>query len=182
MSISRTTFRIRQVTLTGPEAMSLTLLALRAVLPYCLIECIQLNRTKFQVNTSRYPRSIWQQLLVNKDWHPKLLFNLANSLAEEDTDKAAALRLEFGRLMQDEDAQVTIYGSVLYESDSTPDMLQAKGLPMAQSFGCELTVDAFTEFIKQTQRDKELEVNHSSQRELYATLAFSEPLSPSGST
>lgn len=172
MSISKTTFRITQRTVTGPEGLKLTLLALREVLPYCLIDCVQLNRIKFPINTARYPQGIWHELLRKREWHDKLIYHLANSLAEQDHAKRMTLQGEFARLITDPNTQVTLHGTMLYESEGTPDMLAVEGMPIAKSFGCELQVDAYTEYLKQAQRDHQFKDSHSSQRGLYEQLAL----------
>lgn len=174
MSITKTTFRITQRTVTGPEGLKLALLALREVLPYCLIDCVQLNRLKFPINTARYPQGIWHELLRKREWHDKLIYHLANSLAEQDHAKRMTQQGEFARLITDQDTQVTLHGTMLYESEGTPDMLEAAGLPIVKSFGCELQVDAYTEFLKQAQRDAQLKDSHASQRELYGQLVLAD--------
>lgn len=174
MSISTTTFRIAQRTKTGPQAFEQVLLALREVLPYCLIDCVQLNRTKFPINTNRYPRAIWNELLSKREWHPKLVYHLVNSLAETDHTLRMAQQADFARLVNDEATQVMLHGTILYESEGTPDMLQARGIPIAQAHGCDLQVDAYTEFVKKAQRDKEFEESHAVQREQYGRLSFLE--------
>jgi len=174
MSISTTTFRIAQRTLSGPEAFEQILLALREVLPYCLIDCVQLNRHKFPINANRYPRAIWHELLSKREWHPKLVYHLVNSLAETDHVRRMSEQAEFARLINDPNTHVMLHGTVLYESEGTPDMLQARGIPVAQSHGCDLQVDAYTEFVKKAHRDKEFEESHAVQREQYGRLSFLE--------
>lgn len=176
MSILKTTFRISQATLSGPEAFKLTLLALREVLPYCLIDCVQLNRTKFAINTSRYPRAIWQELLRKREWHDKLIYHMLNSLGENDHLRKMDQQAEFARMINDPETHVTLHGTLLYESEGTPDMLEGAGLPIARSFGCELQVDAYTEFVKQAQRDEHFKESHAVQRELYETLALADAI------
>jgi len=176
MSITKTTFRITQRTVTGPEGLKLALLALREVLPYCLIDCVQLNRVKFPINTARYPQGIWHELLRKREWHDKLIYHLANSLSEQDHAKRMAQQSEFARLITDPDTQVILHGTMLYESEGTPDMLEAAGMPMAKSFGCELQVDAYTEYLKRAQRDGELKNSHASRRELYGQLILADAL------
>lgn len=174
MSIHKTTFRIAQRTVTGPEGLKLALLALREVLPYCLIDCVQLNRVKFPINTARYPQGIWHELLRKREWHDKLIYHLANSLAEQDHAKRMTLQGEFARLITDPESHVTLHGTMLYESEGTPDMLEAAGLPMVKSFGCELQVDAYTEYRKQTQRNQQFKDSHASQRGLYEQLVLAD--------
>ena len=74
MAIIRTTFRMSQRVLTGPEGFRLVLRALREVLPYCQFDVVQLDRFKFAINWNRYPRSIWFELLHRPEWHDKLIF------------------------------------------------------------------------------------------------------------
>lgn len=174
MSITTTTFRIAQRTVTGPEGLKLALLALREVLPYCLIDCVQLNRVKFPINTARYPQGIWHELLRKREWHDKLIYHLANSLSEQDHAKRMALQGEFARLVTDHESQVTLHGTMLYESEGTPDMLGAAGLPIVRSFGCELQVDAYTEYLKQVQRDEQLRDSHAFQRDTYEQLVLAD--------
>lgn len=174
MSISKTTFRITQKTVTGPEGFKLALLALREVLPYCLIDCVQLNRIKFPINTSRYPQGIWNELLRKREWHDKLIYHLANSLAETDHAKRMAMQADFARLITDADTQVTLHGTMLYESEGTPEMLAAAGIPMVKSFGCELQVDAYTEYLKRAQRDTQFKDSHAPQRELYGQIVLAD--------
>lgn len=176
MSISKTTFRITQKTVTGPEGFKLALLALREVLPYCLIDCVQLNRVKFPINTARYPQGIWHELLRNREWHDKLIYHLANSLGETDHAKRMALQGEFARLITDPDSHVVLHGTMLYESEGTPEMLSAAGMPMAKSFGCELQVDAYTEYLKRAQRDLQFKESQASQRELYGQIILADPV------
>lgn len=152
MSIRRTTFRITQTTRGGAEAFQAILQALQEVVPFCLIDCLQLNRTKFQINTARYPQNIWHQLLSHEAWHPKLVFHLINSLAEEDPEKRQQLKGLFHQLLADPTTKVTAFGTFLFESDSTPEMLHSHGLPKVSSYGCELTVDAYTEHLKEANR------------------------------
>lgn len=170
MSITKTTFRIAQRTERGPAAFELTLAALREVLPYCQIDCVQFNRTKFVIDATRYPQAIWQQLLDKKEWHPKLIFHLMNSLAEKDHAKRMAMQAEFATLINAPDSQVTVHGTMLYESEGTPDMLEATGIPTAKAYGCELQVDAYTEFIKRVQWDRGLEAQHLTQRVIYQNI------------
>lgn len=177
MSISRTTFRLTQRTDKGPEAMSLALLALRAVIPYAQIACVQLNRTKFRIDASRYPQAIWHQLLQNPEWHTKLVFHLANSLVARDHSERCELQGEFGRLLNAPDTQVSLHGMMLYESEGTPTMLERQGIPMMESFGCDLQVDAYTEYVKQVRRDEQHSTKQASQRELYETLVIADSVS-----
>lgn len=176
MSISRTTFRLIQRTQQGPEAMSLALLALRAVIPYAQIDCVQLNRRKFQIDTARYPQAIWYQLLQNPEWHTKLVFHLANSLVAKDHAERCALQGEFGRLLNEPDTRVILHGTMLYESEGTPAMLAGQGLPMVESFGCELQVDAYTEFVKQRRRSEQKDEQHALQQSLYETVGLADSL------
>lgn len=170
MSISRTTFRLIQRSHQGPEAMSLALLALRAVIPYAQIECVQLNRTKFRIDSSRYPQAIWHQLLQNPEWHTKLVFHLANSVVARDHAERCQLQAEFGRLLNDPDTKVTLHGSMLFESEGTPAHLAGHGLPIVESFGCELQVDAYTEYVKQVRRDAQLGEHEALQQSVYDAL------------
>lgn len=170
MSISKTTFRITQRKLTGPDGLKNLLLALRDVLPYCQIDCVQLNRQKFRINTARYPDAIWHELLRKREWHDKLIYHLANSLVITNRDDRMTLQIDFARLITAEETQFKIHGTMLYESEGTPVMLQATGLPIALSYGCELQVDAFTEFLKRSQRDAHFQELHAVQRGLYETM------------
>lgn len=174
MAILKTTFRLTQSTLTGPEAVELTLMALREVLPYCDIDCVQLDRQKFRINFARYPRAIWEQLLSNREWHAKLIYHLASSMAENDPAKRLTQQAEFARLITAPETHVTIHGTILYESESTPVMLQERGLPMARAFGCELQVDAFTEYMKQALRDGGHPEAQATQRELYQSMPLAD--------
>jgi hypothetical protein len=174
MAITKTTFRLTQTTLTGPESIELTLMALREVLPYCDIACVQLDHHKFPINFARYPRAIWEQLLSNREWHSKLIYHLASSLAENDHAARMTQQAEFARLVTASETHVTIHGTFLYESESTPVMLQERGMPMARAFGCELEVDAFTEYMKQAQRDGGLLEDQAPQRELYQSLPIAD--------
>lgn len=176
MSISKTTFRITQRKLTGPEGLKNLLLALRDVLPYCQIDCVQLNRQKFSINTTRYPDSIWHELLRKREWHDKLIYHLANSLVVAKQADRMAIQLDFARLITAEDTQFKIHGTMLYESEGTPIMLQTTGLPAALAYGCELEVDAYTEFLKRSQRDVTFQERHAVQRDLYETMLKSQPL------
>lgn len=179
MSISRTTFRLIQRTQQGPEAISLALLALRAVLPYAQIDCVQLNRTKFQIDSSRYPQAIWQQLLQNPEWHTKLVFHLANSLVARDHAERCALQGEFGKLLNQPETKVTLHGTMLFESEGTPALLASQGIPMMESFGCELQVDAYTEYVKQVRREAQHGEMQALQRSLYQTMPLVDSLSRS---
>ncbi|MBO9541118.1 hypothetical protein J7643_11065 [bacterium] len=182
MAITKTTFRLSQRTLTGPEAIELTLMAMREVLPYCDIDCVQLDRQKFPINFARYPRAIWEQLLSKREWHSKLIYHLANSLAETDHAKRMTQQAEFARLVTATDTHVTVHGTILYESESTPVMLQERGLPMARAFGCELQVDAFTEYMKQTLRDGGHPEDENLQRELYQSMPLADAVERGSAT
>ncbi len=173
MSISRTTFRLIQRSQQGPEAMNLALLALRAVIPYAQIDCVQLNRTKFWIDSSRYPQAIWHQLLQNPEWHTKLVFHLANSLVARDHAERCELQGDFGKLLNEPDTKVILHGSMLFESEGTPALLAGQGLPMMESFGCDLQVDAYTEYVKQLRRDEQLSGKLALQQSLYETMEFS---------
>ena len=170
MSISRTTFRLIQRSQQGPEAMSSALLALRAVIPYAQIDCVQLNRTKFWIDSSRYPQAIWHQLLQNPEWHTKLVFHLANSLVARDHAERCELQGEFGNLLNEPETQVILHGSMLFESEGTPVLLAEQGIPIMKSFGCELQVDAYTEYVKQVRRDELLGEKLALQQSLYQSL------------
>ena len=170
MSITKTTFRIIQRKLTGPEGLKNLLMALREVIPYGQIECVQLNRQKFHINNNRYPSAIWHELLHKCEWHDKLIYHLANSLVAPHGTDRMALQVEFARLITAEDTQHTIHGTMLYENEGTPVMLQATGIPMANSYGCDLQVDAYTEFLKRSQRDAHFKERHAVQRDLYETM------------
>lgn len=172
MSISRTTFRLIQRSQKGPEAINLALLALRAVIPYAQIDCVQLNRRRFAIDTSRYPQAIWHQLLQNPEWHTKLVFHLANSLVAKDHAERCDLQAEFGRLLNEPETQVTLHGTMLFESESTPAMLLEQGLPQISAFGCDLQVDAYTEYVKQLRRDEQLGHQLTLQQELYGGVAL----------
>ncbi len=177
MSISRTTFRLIQRSQQGPEAMTQALLALRAVIPYAQIECVQLNRTKFWIDSSRYPQAIWHQLLQNPEWHTKLVFHLANSLVARDHAERCELQGELGKLLNEPDTKVILHGSMLFESEGTPALLAGQGLPMMEAFGCELQVDAYTEYVKQVRRESLLGEKLALQQSLYATLPLVDSLS-----
>jgi hypothetical protein len=176
MSISRTTFRLIQRSELGPEAMSAALLALRAVIPYAQIDCVQLNRTKFWIDSSRYPQAIWHQLLQNPEWHTKLVFHLANSLVARDHAERCELQGDFGNLLNDPETHVILHGSMLFESEGTPALLAGQGLPMMESFGCELQVDAYTEYVKQVRRDELLGEKLALQQSLYRSLPFGDSM------
>lgn len=176
MSISRTTFRLIQRSQQGPEAMSQALLALRAVIPYAQVDCVQLNRKKFKIDSSRYPQAIWHQLLQNPEWHTKLVFHLANSLVAKDHAERCELQGEFGRLLNESETKVILHGTMLFESEGTPALLAGQGLPMMEAFGCELQVDAYTEYVKQMRRDELLAKQPALQNSLYGTLAIPDSL------
>ncbi|MNL83545.1 hypothetical protein D3C87_2112250 [compost metagenome] len=55
-------------------------------------------------------------------------------------------------------------------------MLQERGLPMARAFGCELQVDAFTEYMKQALRDGGHPEEQATQRELYQSMPIADVL------
>lgn len=170
MSISRTTFRLIQRSQQGPEAIASALLALRAVIPYAQIDCVQLNRTKFWIDSSRYPQAIWHQLLQNPEWHTKLVFHLANSLVARDHAERCELQADFGNLLNASDTQVVLHGTMLFESEGTPVLLATQGMPLMESFGCELQVDAYTEYVKQVRRDELHGEKLALQQSLYASL------------
>ncbi len=179
MSISRTTFRLIQRSQKGPEAIGLAFLALRAVIPYAQIDCVQLNRRKFGIDTSRYPQAIWHQLLQNPEWHTKLVFHLASSLVAKDHGERCALQADFGRLLNDPETRVMLHGTMLFESEGTPALLAGQGLPMTEAFGCDLQVDAYTEYVKQMRRDDQLGEKLALQQQLYGSLAIADPLAHS---
>lgn len=175
MAISRTTFRIVQRTLKGPEALEMAINAVREVLPNSLIDCVQLNRTKFEIDLARYPTPIWHQLLLRREWHDKLVYHLANSLACSDHGRRMVMQAEFASLITAADTRVTLYGTMLFESEGTPTMLGEAGIPMAESFGCELKVDAYTEYVKAAQRNHELIDSQAVQRAQYEKIQWAEP-------
>lgn len=176
MAITRTTFRILQRTHTGPEALKLAIQALREVLPNSLVDCVQLNRTKFPINLSRYPTQIWHQLLLKREWHDKLIYHLANSLDEGDHVRRMARQAEFAAMVTAPDTRVVLFGSMLFESEGTPVMLEEAGMPMAHAFGCDLVVDAYTEFVKQVARTKAPGEEHARQRAMYGQITLADQL------
>jgi hypothetical protein len=170
MAIIRTTFRMSQRVLTGPEGFRLVLRALREVLPYCQIDLVQLDRFKFAINWNRYPRSIWFELLHRPEWHDKLIFHLASSLAESDHVRRMAQQAHFARLATEETTRTVVHGTILYESEGTPELLRGAAIPQARMYGCELQVDAYTEHLKRNLRRGDTGDLHDPQRELYHAM------------
>lgn len=148
MSVIETTYRLWPDTFRGLQGLEVALEALSATLPYARIETVWLDHRPFHVDVSRFPDMIWQRLLANKAWHPKLVSHLSQSLSDPHPARRQDLQAKFFRLLQKPHIRVALGGTLLFDPESTPGLLSTLLVPKARALGCRLSVDAFGEVIR----------------------------------
>ncbi|GEM_PF-1358118 len=170
MSVQKTTFRLWPEKDRGLHGLEIALEALSAILPYARIETVWLDHVAFPVDVDRFPAAIWQRLLADKTWHPKLVSHLSQSLAVPPVEKVApgseaapgdaatqrakrltAIQARFFRLLPKPHIRVALGGTMLFDPESTPGMLSTVLIPKARAMGCRLSVDALAETLRQNQ-------------------------------
>lgn len=148
MSVITTRFHLAPDRARGPEALELALEALSATLPYARITHVHLDHRPFAIATDRFPDAIWQRLLANRAWHPKLVSHLVENLAESDPARRKALQEKFYRLLAKPTVKVQLAGTFMYDDESTPGLLSSVIFPRMRERGCKLRVEAFSALLK----------------------------------
>ncbi len=173
MSVQITTYRLWPDKARGLEGLEIALSTLSATLPYARIETVWLDHVPFQVDVNRFPAAIWQRLLAESTWHPKLVSHLSQSLTAPTPERQAQLQAKFFRLLQKPRIRVALGGTMLFDPESTPGMLSTVLIPKARQMGCRLSVDALADLIRQnTSTGANLQIAML-QREFYRD--FSQP-------
>lgn len=173
MSVQTTTYRLWPDKTRGLQGLETALSTLSATLPYARIETVWLDHVPFQVDVDRFPAAIWQRLLAEPAWHPKLVSHLSQSLTAPTPEGRQHLQGKFFRLLQKPHIRVALGGSMLFDPESTPGMLSTVLIPKARAMGCRLAVDAFADLIrKNTSTGNNLQIAML-QREFYRD--FSQP-------
>ncbi len=149
MSVQKTQYRLWPAKARGLQGLEIALEALSATLPYARIETLWLDHVPFRVDVDRFPAAIWQRLLAEPAWHPKLLSHLSQSLADARPERRAQLQAKFFRLLQKPQIRVALGGTLLFDPESTPGMLSTVLIPKARAMGCRLSVDALGALIRQ---------------------------------
>ena len=167
MSVIETTYRLWPDKARGLPGLETALEALSATLPYAKIETVWLDHRPFPVDVHRFPPTIWQRLLANKAWHPKLVAHLSESLSEADPERRARLQATFFRLLQKPNIRVALGGRLYFDPESTPGLLSTLLVPKARTFDCRLTVTAYGDLIRQNTASREALVVAMLQRECY---------------
>lgn len=144
MSVIKTRFHLAADKVRGPQALELALEALSAALPYARITHVLLDHRSFAIATERFPDAIWQRLLANRAWHPKLVSHLVESLAESDPARRKVLQDKFYRLLAKPTVKVQVAGTLMYDDESTPGLLTSVTFPRMRDLGCKLRVEAFS--------------------------------------
>lgn len=149
MSVKSTAYRLWPDKDRGLPGLETALKALSATLPYARIETIWLDHVPFRVDVDRFPPAIWQRLLAESTWHPKLLAHLSQSLVAASSARREQLQAKFFRLLQKPRIRVALGGTMLFDPESTPGMLSTILIPKARALGCRLSVDALADLIGQ---------------------------------
>lgn len=148
MAVLETRFRVTADKVRGAQALEVALGALSQALPYARITHVSLDHRQFQIATERFPDAIWQRLLENRTWHPKLVSHLIESLAESKQGNRLKLQQRFYRLLRKENARVAILGTVMYDQESTPGLLSSVIFPQMRELDCRLKVEAYGEMMR----------------------------------
>lgn len=148
MSVLKTRFHLAPDKVRGPQALEVALEALSATLPYARITHVLLDHRSFPIATDRFPDAIWQRLLANRAWHPKLVSHLVESLAEADPARRKLLQEKFYRLLAKPTVKVQVLGTVMYDDQSTPGLLTSVIFPRMREGGCKLRLEAYSTLFK----------------------------------
>lgn len=148
MPVLRTRFRLAPARLRGPRALELLLGALSDVLPYARVSALELDHRVFRIATERFPDAIWHGLMANRAWHPKFVDHVVGSLAEPDPSRRKAEQERFLRLSQKRDARVALWGTLPYDTESTPGLLTSVVFPRMRDRACKLHVEAFADLVR----------------------------------
>lgn len=149
MSVQITQYRLWPDKRRALHGLEIALEALGATIPYARIETIWLDHVPFRVDVDRFPAAIWQRLLAEPAWHPKLVAHLSQSLSHPRPELREALQAKFFRLLQKPRIHVALGGTMLFDPESTPGMLSTILIPKIRALGCRLSVDAFADLIRQ---------------------------------
>lgn len=170
MSVQKTTFRLWPAKIRGLAGLERALSTLSATLPYARIETVWLDHVPFRVDVDRFPAAIWQRLLAEPAWHPKLVAHLSQSLHAPTPEKRSPLQTKFFRLLGKPHIRVALGGTMLFDPESTPGMLSTVLIPRARAMDCRLCVDALADLIRRnTSTGPALQIAML-QREFYRTF------------
>ena len=148
MAVLETRFRVTANKVRGAQALEALLGALSQTLPYARITHVSLDHRSFAISRERFPEAIWQRLLTNQAWHPKLVSHMVESLSEATTGQRQRLQHKFYRLLKKDQARVTLSGTIMYDEESTPGLLMSVIFPKMRELDCRLRLEAFSEMMQ----------------------------------
>lgn len=148
MSVIQTRFHLAPCKVRGPQALEQALGALSESLPFARITWLELDHRPFAIAADRFPDTIWQRLLANQAWHPKLVSHFVESLAEQEAPRRRELQAKFYRLLQKPLVRVALAGTIMYDEESTPGLLTSVVFPKMRAMGCKLSVEAFSDLLR----------------------------------